>query len=357
MADLEFKDISISFGSNRVIENLNLHVRHGEMFVLLGPSGCGKSTILRLIAGLEQPDSGQILIDGKVINNIAPKDRNVAMVFQNYALYPHMTIYDNLAFPLKVKKVAKEEIDRLVNKQARLLGLDDLLERKPRTLSGGQRQRVALGRALVREPAIFLFDEPLSNLDAKLRVSTRTEIASLQRILDATMVYVTHDQEEALSLGHRIAILDQGKLQQIGTPREIYEKPASIFCAAFVGSPRINLLELQDGADEFEQRLYDKFERLLNSAGIEKGEAITIGIRPEDLHYRRHNENDIGLEAEILHVEYAGDRNITYAEIKGLDFRIKSRRIPETEEGKKSEIFVNPDDCHVFSTSTGSRIN
>jgi len=357
MADLKFKNISISFGVNKVIEDLDLNVLDGEMFVLLGPSGCGKSTILRLIAGLETPDSGEILIGGKLINGIAPKDRNVAMVFQNYALYPHMTIYDNLAFPLKVKKAPKAQIDQLVRKQAGMLGLENLLLRKPRTLSGGQRQRVALGRALVREPSIFLFDEPLSNLDAKLRISTRAEIAALQRKLNATMIYITHDQEEALSLGHRIAILDQGKLQQIGTPREIYEKPASIFCAAFVGSPRINLLEINQPGAEPEKSLHKYFEPMLNKAGLGQNEAIAIGIRPEDLRFSRKKEDDINFEVEIMHIEYAGDRNISYGKIDDFEIRIKSRRIPKAGEGGRADIFVNPDDCHLFRADTGKRIN
>lgn len=360
MADLEFKNVSKSFGNTIVIESLKLRVKDGELFVLLGPSGCGKSTVLRLIAGLEAVDDGEILINGKVINNIPPKDRNVAMVFQNYALYPHMTIYDNLAFPLKVKKVPKDRIQEIVQKQANLLGLTEFLERKPKTLSGGQRQRVALGRALVRDPMVFLFDEPLSNLDAKLRVSTRAEIAGLQRRLNATMVYVTHDQEEALSLGDRIAILNAGILQQIGTPQEIYNQPSNTFCASFVGSPKINLLKAEAGNGSF--LMIEKSvkipiqERWKHVLGSEREKSIMLGIRPENLFFSRQNADDLEFEIEVTHTEFAGDRLVVFAGLGGKELRIKSSRILPIEEGKTSSVYVDPDDCLLFDIEDGKRI-
>ncbi len=360
MADLEFGNVSKSFGSTVVIKDLNLKVKDGELFVLLGPSGCGKSTILRLIAGLEAVDEGEILINGNVINNIPPKDRNVAMVFQNYALYPHMTIYDNLAFPLKVKKVPKDRIQEIVEKQANLLGLTELLERKPKTLSGGQRQRVALGRALVRDPKVFLFDEPLSNLDAKLRVSTRAEIANLQRRLNATMVYVTHDQEEALSLGDRIAILNAGILQQIGTPQEIYNQPQNTFCASFVGSPKINLLKAEAGDNGFltieksvKIQIQDNWKQVL---GKEKNASVILGIRPENLFFSRQKDRDLELRIEVTHTEFAGDRLVVFAGLGEQELRIKSSRMLPIEEGKDSNVYVNPEDCLLFDAKEGKRI-
>ncbi len=360
MAGLEFKSVYKSFGRTVVVEDLNLSIHDGELFVLLGPSGCGKSTILRLIAGLEYMDEGEIVIDGRVINNIAPKDRNVAMVFQNYALYPHMTIYDNLAFPLKVKKVPAEKIRGIVEKQASLLGLTELLERKPRTLSGGQRQRVALGRALVRDPSVFLFDEPLSNLDAKLRVSTRAEISRLQRTLEATMVYVTHDQEEALSLGDRIAILNEGRIQQIGTPEEIYDQPQNIFTASFVGSPKINLLEARITNDDkilisrnSKIPMVDRWQEALE---VKNTDAIVIGIRPENIFYERQSEDDFAVQAKILHTEFAGDRHVVFGRLGESEIRVKSGKAAPSSEGEKMELFVNPGDCLLFDQKNEKRI-
>jgi len=358
---LEFKAVCKAFGKTTVVKDLSFTVSDGELFVLLGPSGCGKSTILRLIAGLEAPDSGDILIDGEVVNRLAPKDRNAAMVFQNYALYPHMTIFDNLAFPLKVKKIPRAQIETIVREKAEMLGLTGLLERKPKTLSGGQRQRVALGRALVRDPLVFLFDEPLSNLDAKLRVSTRAEIARLQVDLKATMIYVTHDQEEALSLGNRIAILYEGKLQQVGTPREIYNEPSNVFCAAFVGSPRINILRaaVVDNnelalSDDVRLKLKDKRK---TKTGIPTGGRVEIGIRPENILFERHGDCDLELDCEIFHFEFAGDRNIIFGKIANQEIRIKSRHRPSLREGTSAKIYVNPNDCLLFDSESGKRLN
>ncbi|OGI03473.1 MAG: sugar ABC transporter ATP-binding protein [Candidatus Melainabacteria bacterium GWF2_37_15] len=259
MAGLILKNVNKIYDKKtHVIENLNLEIFDGEFLVLVGPSGCGKSTILRMIAGLEDINSGEILIDNKIVNNTPPKDRDIAMVFQNYALYPHMTVYQNMAFGLKMRKFKKDVIDKRVKESAEILDLGELLDRKPKQLSGGQRQRVALGRAIVREPKVFLMDEPLSNLDAKLRVQTRFELKKLHKRLGATFIYVTHDQVEAMTMGDRIVILDKGVVQQVGTPDEVYHYPANMFVAGFIGSPAMNFLD----------------------AGI-IGKQGTLGIRPE----------------------------------------------------------------------------
>jgi len=345
MASLEFKNISKSFDSNVIIDDLSLTVADAELFVLLGPSGCGKSTILRLVAGLEAANQGEILIDGQVVNKTAPKDRNVAMVFQNYALYPHMTIFDNLAFPLKMKKVDPDKIKEIVGETAKLLGLNELLTRKPRTLSGGQRQRVALGRALVRRPKLFLFDEPLSNLDAKLRVTTRAEIARLQKNLSATMIYVTHDQEEALSLGHRIAIINDGKLQQIGTPTEIYNDPCNIFCADFVGNPKINLINLAEN------------EILRCKIALNNKPDIILGIRPENLFLDKVDDNMLSFNIEIEYSEFAGDRYISFGRLNDYEIRLKTRTKTDFDTGQKIEIYFNKENSLFFNKTSGKRVN
>src|SRR6059058_496530 len=242
MSDVTFDDVAKRYGDVSVIEHLDLHIRDHELMVLVGPSGCGKSTALRMIAGLEDVSSGNVSIGGRVVNTLAPKDRDIAMVFQSYALYPHMTVRENLEFGLKMRGVARDEMKRRVDSAAEILGIAHLLDRKPKDLSGGQRQRVAVGRAIVRQPAVFLFDEPLSNLDAKLRVQTRAEITKLQATLGTTSVYVTHDQVEAMTMGHRITVMREGKIQQVGTPREVYESPANAFVAQFIGTPPMNLI-------------------------------------------------------------------------------------------------------------------
>jgi multiple sugar transport system ATP-binding protein len=245
MSSVEFRAVRKAFDGNVVIPGLDLSIRDGEFMVLLGPSGCGKSTLMRLLAGLEDASAGEILMDGQVVNPLSPQARNVAMVFQNYALYPHMSVRDNLAFPLRMRGLKRSEIDRRVREAAATLGLGDLLERRPGELSGGQRQRVAMGRAIVREPAVFLMDEPLSNLDARLRVQVRTEIAALQQRLGTTMLYVTHDQVEAMTLGQRVAVMDAGRLQQVAEPLTLYRRPANRFVAGFLGSPPMNILPLR----------------------------------------------------------------------------------------------------------------
>ncbi|MBE0565654.1 MAG: sn-glycerol-3-phosphate ABC transporter ATP-binding protein UgpC, partial [Krumholzibacteria bacterium] len=289
MAQVVLAGVRKCYGEVEVIPGLDLEVRRGEFMVLVGPSGCGKSTALRMIAGLEEITAGEISIDGKVVNDLPPKERDIAMVFQNYALYPHMTVRQNLDFGLRIRKLPRAEIDRRVGEAARILGLEAYLERKPRQLSGGQRQRVAVGRAIVRQPAVFLFDEPLSNLDAKLRVQMRAEITGLQRRLGTTTVYVTHDQVEAMTMGHRIAVLKDGELQQVGTPRELYETPANLFVARFIGTLPLNVLSGTIGRDGRSVSLagLDLDLELGGSAGAAArghgGRAVLVGVRAEHL--------------------------------------------------------------------------
>jgi len=313
-ARLTLKNIGKFFDDVHVIDSFNLEIEDGEFVVLLGPSGCGKSTLLRIISGLEHPDSGYVVIRGEDVTIVEPRKRDVAMVFQNYALYPHMTVFQNIAFPLKMARLSKDEIKTRVEHAAELLGLGPMLERKPRTLSGGQRQRVALGRALVREPALFLFDEPLSNLDAKLRVSMRTEIQRIMRELDATVVYVTHDQEEALTLGDRIVLLDSGEIQQIGTPKDIYNDPANRFTALFIGSPRMNIV---DNCKPNGTRIniqgagYIELEKPLVSVP----ETVTVGFRPQEC---RISEDGL-LSMTVTASEYVGSGKFLYGSAGNAD--------------------------------------
>src|SRR5450756_381614 len=283
MATVTFdKATRIYPGTERpAVDSLDLHIEDGEFLVLVGPSGCGKSTSLRMLAGLEDVDSGRVLIGDRDVTDVQPKDRDIAMVFQNYALYPHMTVADNMGFALKMQGLGKQERAERVLEAAKLLGLEDFLSRKPKALSGGQRQRVAMGRAIVRQPQVFLMDEPLSNLDAKLRVQTRTQIASLQRRLGVTMVYVTHDQIEAMTMGDRVAVLKDGILQQCDTPRDMYDHPENVFVAGFIGSPAMNLFDVPvvDGGVKFGSATYPIERDLLTGEGKE----VTLGVRPEDL--------------------------------------------------------------------------
>jgi len=303
MADVTFDDVAKRYGDVSVIEHLNLHINDHELMVLVGPSGCGKSTALRMIAGLEEVTAGNVSIGGRVVNNLAPKDRDIAMVFQSYALYPHMSVRENLEFGLKMRGVPRDESNRRIDSAAEILGLSQLLERKPKELSGGQRQRVAVGRAIVRQPAVFLFDEPLSNLDAKLRVQTRAEITKLQQTLGTTSVYVTHDQVEAMTMGHRITVMRDGKIQQIGTPREVYEHPANAFVAQFIGTPPMNLLSGVVSGSLFQASSFALPLRL----PLADGRRLIAGIRPEHLH--------VGgpINATVDLVEPIGHESIVYA--------------------------------------------
>jgi multiple sugar transport system ATP-binding protein len=303
VADVNLAHVGKSFGDVSVIDDLNLTVDDGELMVLVGPSGCGKSTALRMIAGLEDVTAGTISIGGRVVNELAPKDRDIAMVFQNYALYPHMSVRQNLEFGLRMRRAPRGEIDSRVGRAANILGIAPLLDRKPKDLSGGQRQRVAVGRAIVRQPAVFLFDEPLSNLDAKLRVQMRAEITRLQQDLGTTSVYVTHDQVEAMTMGHRIAVMRAGKLQQVGTPLEVYDRPANVFVAQFIGTPPMNLVQ----AAVVDSTLRASSFVLPLPFPLEAGRNVVIGIRPE------HLGRGDAISARVDMVEPIGHESIVYA--------------------------------------------
>ncbi|BCW04695.1 sn-glycerol-3-phosphate ABC transporter ATP-binding protein UgpC [Arthrobacter sp. NtRootA1] len=338
------------------VDKLNIDIADGEFLVLVGPSGCGKSTSLRMLAGLEDVNAGRILIGDRDVTDVPPKDRDIAMVFQNYALYPHMTVADNMGFALKIAGVSKEERAERVREAAKLLDLEQYLDRKPKALSGGQRQRVAMGRAIVRNPQVFLMDEPLSNLDAKLRVQTRTQIASLTRRLGVTTVYVTHDQVEAMTMGDRVAVLKDGLLQQVDTPRNLYDRPQNVFVAGFIGSPAMNLLELPvvDGGVQFGGTVYPVKRDVLEEA---HGQTVTVGSRPEDLETVGHGE---GLQVEVDVVEELGADAYVYGHTildgKSHDIvaRVDGRRPPM----KGESIFVHPQSGHVhlFDTKTGLRL-
>ncbi len=332
------------------VDGIDLEIADGEFLVLVGPSGCGKSTTLRMLAGLEEVNSGRILIGDKDVTNVPPKDRDIAMVFQNYALYPHMTVAENMGFALKIAGVDKVERARRVKEAAQLLDLEQYLDRKPKALSGGQRQRVAMGRAIVRSPQVFLMDEPLSNLDAKLRVQTRTQIASLTRRLGVTTVYVTHDQVEALTMGDRVAVLKDGELQQVGTPRELYDRPRNVFVAGFIGSPATNLVQLEATNGQIELG-----NIVLSASGAVGG--TTLGIRPEDIEFVGEGE---GLEITIDVVEELGADAYVYAtaELAGkpqtIVVRVDGRTPPA--RGQRLNIAPKLQHVHLFDTATGLRL-
>src|SRR5262245_22888137 len=320
MAGVTYEHVTKKFGDTTAVNDLMLAIEDGEFMVLVGPSGCGKSTALRMLAGLERISAGRILIGDRVVNNVAPQSRDIAMVFQSYALYPHMTVYDNLAFGLRNQKVPKKDIDRRVRKAASILDLDPLIKRKPKQLSGGQRQRVALGRAIVREPAAFLMDEPLSNLDAKLRVQTRAEILKLQENLGTTTIYVTHDQVEAMTMGDRIAVLNLGVLQQVGPPEELYENPVNVFVAAFIGSPAMNFAtaHADDGHLQLGGTKLELTGRAAKAAQDNRGRDLLIGFRPEDLRIDGHpGSGAVRIPAKIDVVEYLGHEELIHAQSEG----------------------------------------
>jgi len=336
------------------VDALDLHIEDGEFLVLVGPSGCGKSTSLRMLAGLEEVNAGRILIGERDVTNVQPKDRDIAMVFQNYALYPHMTVADNMGFALKIAGKPKAEIRARVEEAAKILDLMDYLDRKPKALSGGQRQRVAMGRAIVRQPQVFLMDEPLSNLDAKLRVQTRTQIAQLQRRLGVTTVYVTHDQVEAMTMGDRVAVLKDGILQQVDTPRRMYDHPDNVFVAGFIGSPAMNLLDLAvtNGGVEFGDTTFPVERSTLSEA---HDSTVTMGVRPEDLEL-----SETGLPVEVDVVEELGADAYVYGRAKLGDeehhiiARVDGRMPPE----KGAVVHFTPKQGHVhlFSTTDGRRL-
>jgi multiple sugar transport system ATP-binding protein len=350
------------------VDQLNLHIEDGEFLVLVGPSGCGKSTSLRMLAGLEDVNGGRILIGERDVTDIQPKDRDIAMVFQNYALYPHMSVADNMGFALKIAGVKKDEIRQRVGEAAKILDLTEYLDRKPKALSGGQRQRVAMGRAIVRSPQVFLMDEPLSNLDAKLRVQTRTQIASLQRRLGVTTVYVTHDQTEALTMGDRIAVLNKGLLQQVGTPREMYDKPSNVFVAGFIGSPAMNIgtFKVADGAALIGSAKVPLERAVLDGMTEADGGKVTFGFRPEALDIVP-DATAGAFQIQTNIVEELGSDAFLYGSLKGAEHgdlsagetdqvivRIDPRGVPM--KGDVINVTIKPGHEHVFSAATGTRL-
>ncbi len=354
MAKIKIKNISKKFEEKEVLKDISLDIEDREFCVLVGPSGCGKSTLLRIISGLEVQDTGNLFFDEKLMNKVEPKDRDIAFVFQSYALYPHLTVYENIAFSLKVKKYKKDEIDKKVREASKILGLDELLMRKPKELSGGQRQRVALGRAIVREPKVFLMDEPLSNLDAKLRVQMRSEIKKLQKKLQVTCVYVTHDQIEALSMGDRVVVLNEGKIQQMDTPQNVYEKPKNVFTATFMGNLGMNILETEVKNSEIfieGEQIEKDFEA---SALKVLEEKFLLGFRADDVEYLKPNENSIKLNVTVDFAESLGSYKIAYFEINSKKC---SAKLPiNTEIGQSASFYVPTSKLHFFNKDTKLRL-
>ncbi len=360
MAGLDFKNINKSFGDAHVIHDVNFTIDNGEFVVFVGPSGCGKSTLLRLIAGLDEITSGTLQIDGADVTNVEPAERGVAMVFQSYALYPHMNVYDNMGFGLKMNKVPKEEIEERVQKAAKILELDSLLDRKPKTLSGGQRQRVAIGRSIVREPKVFLLDEPLSNLDAELRVQMRIEIAKLHESLNSTMIYVTHDQTEAMTLADRIVVLRAGRIEQIGSPIELYDNPDNQFVGGFIGSPKMNFVEgIVKGSNgktvKVELQVLNKVEievEARNSAPA-NGDTVEVGLRPE--HFVEPGESKFVLKGPVGLVEQMGGVSYVYMDTEIGRMTIEHAGHSNLKSGDTAEIGIDTSRAFLFDKS-GLRI-
>jgi multiple sugar transport system ATP-binding protein len=364
MAEVQYVEASRIFPGNppvTAVNKLNLDVPDGEFLVLVGPSGCGKSTALRMLAGLEDVDQGEIRIAGKDVSHKPPKDRDIAMVFQNYALYPHMTVADNMGFALKLKGVNKAQRDEQVLQAAKLLDLERYLDRKPKALSGGQRQRVAMGRAIVRSPAVFLMDEPLSNLDAKLRVETRANIAALQARLGTTTIYVTHDQVEAMTMGHRVAVLKDGLLQQVNTPRHLYDQPGNAFVAGFIGSPAMNLktVPLTEGGAKLGESLVVPLSReVMDAAGKAGLTQLTLGVRPEAFAVASGGEPSVPLRVDLA--EELGADAFVYGTAQLADgeqqlvVRVDGKLVPHM--GDTINLTVNPDAAHAFNPDTGERL-
>lgn len=356
MAEVELKGISKTYDKKvDALNNISFQVHDKEFVTLLGPSGCGKTTLLRIVAGLEAPDNGDVVIGGRPVNSLSPGERDVAMVFQSYALYPHMNVFDNIAANMRIRKQPRDEISRTVRQTSQLLGISDLLDRKPRTLSGGQRQRVALARAIVRNPKVFLLDEPLSNLDASLRESTRGELKLLLSRIGATVIYVTHDQVEAMTLSHRIVVLHNGMIQQIETPEEIYIRPRNVFVATFVGSPRINLLEsvIEDSKIKCDALTFPLGDLIPGEkqCGITSKKAI-LGIRPEDIIVGTAD----GIEADVILIEPIGSQAILTLQISDIQLRAiipASQNIP----AGKVKIGLDAAKFHIFDKQTSLRIN
>ncbi|MGI6566369.1 MAG: sn-glycerol-3-phosphate ABC transporter ATP-binding protein UgpC [Firmicutes bacterium] len=364
MAGVTLQNVTKRFGNVIAVNNANLEIKDKEFIVLVGPSGCGKSTTLRMVAGLEEISEGTIMIGDTVVNDIPPKDRDIAMVFQNYALYPHMDVYNNMAFGLKLRKLPKAEIDQRVKAAARMLGIENLLDRKPKALSGGQRQRVAVGRAIVREPKVFLMDEPLSNLDAKLRVQMRAELAKLHNRLQTTIIYVTHDQTEAMTMGDRIVVMRDGFIQQVGAPLEIYNNPNNVFVAGFIGSPAMNFLDVilrKDGDDYIvdggEFKLTIARERAAALKNIDKyiNKEVVMGIRPEDI-------EDAALTSEVIEpytitasvdvTEPMGAEVYAYFSIGRHSFVARLEPTTKAQDGSPLKVMLNMAKIHLFDKDT-----
>ena len=363
MSSVSLKHICKKYPNGfEAVKDFNLEIEDQEFIIFVGPSGCGKSTTLRMVAGLEDISSGDLIIDGKRMNDVEPKDRDIAMVFQNYALYPHMTVFDNIAFGLKMRKVPKNEIDQKVKEAARILDLDQLLDRKPKALSGGQRQRVAMGRAIVRNPKVFLMDEPLSNLDAKLRVQMRTEISSLHHKLKATIIYVTHDQTEAMTLGTRIVVLKDGIVQQVDSPQKLYNQPDNLFVAGFIGSPQMNFVNATCKVSGQDVTLnFDKFSIALPPAKAKKlidggynGKTVIMGIRPEDLGDSQYEMEHYAarVDADVSGYELLGSEVILYFEIAGSHMSSKVDSATPARLGDHVTLALNPEKIHVFDHDT-----
>jgi multiple sugar transport system ATP-binding protein len=361
MASVTYQNVHKKFGDLTIIRDLNIEVQDKEFLVLVGPSGCGKTTALRLLAGLEEITGGEIKIADRVVNDVAPKDRDIAMVFQSYALYPHLSVYDNMAFGLKLRKTPKEDIKRRVGVAADILGIQDLLQRKPRQLSGGQRQRVAVGRAIVREPKVFLFDEPLSNLDAKLRVQMRSEISKLHQRLQTTFIYVTHDQTEAMTMASRIAVINKGDLQQLDTPQNLYDYPNNLFVAGFIGSPAMNFFPakiVKEGdkffvdAEDFKVQIPD------NLSGPYKGmdgKKVVFGIRPENIHdpeFAPHNIHGDKVSSKVDVTELMGNETLLYL-VSGKNTYV-GRVDPRSHlrVGDQAQFIFDMDKFHIFDAET-----
>jgi multiple sugar transport system ATP-binding protein len=358
MAAVRLQSVTKRFGETVVVDDVTLDIEDREFLVLVGPSGCGKSTTLRMIAGLETMSGGDIFIGDRRVNDLGPKDRDIAMVFQNYALYPHMNVYENMAFGLKMRKVPKAEIDQRVKEAAEILGLGPLLKRKPKEMSGGQRQRAALGRAIVRHPAVFLMDEPLSNLDAKLRVQTRSEIVKLHQRVATTMIYVTHDQVEAMTMGHRIVVMKDGIVQQVAPPKEVYDRPANQFVAGFIGSPTMSFLScglvdesgnLYARGPSFSVRIPDERRASLAKANAAN---VLLGVRPEDVSL--HADETGSIQAVVDVVEPLGSEQVLYFTCEGERVTARAPAEATINAGDAIALGINPKRMHLFDGTTGS---
>ena len=351
MAKINLKNLQKSYGKTKVIHDLSVDIKEGELVVIVGPSGCGKSTLLRMVAGLEDINSGSILFDNKEVNDLEPRERNIAMVFQNYALYPHMTVFQNMSYSLKILKIPKDEINSRVQKAAEILELGELLERRPSQLSGGQRQRVAMGRAIVRDPVAFLFDEPLSNLDAKLRVQMRLEIKKLQTQLKTTSLYVTHDQVEAMTLADRMVVMNEGNVEHVGTPLEVYTKPKTLFTAQFIGSPAMNILKGECQSSQINLSSGAKLKTNSKHNG-----RVNVGLRPED--FTINEKGPIKLNVELveligantlIHGRLENSNEILVASIAGV--------ISDSEIGNQINLSFDENKLHLFDVNSNQRIN